>query len=506
MHAPDAARLAARRGRATTSRATGPDVAHLRVRHGLPPPREGRQGRSRRTSTTRSACSCRRLAPRSWRGASAPRPTSSPRRALLGGLAGALRRALVASSSEQRPFLHPGRSAAVLAGRGGQPISWASRRAAPAGGGRVGSRADRRLRDRPRQACGGEREVNAFDDRSVPSRRCARTSPSTLPTSRSPRARSCTPCAGPAGELLEDAEIFDVYSGRAGGGGAALARAGALLPLARADADRRGRRPAAREDRRGAGSAGRRAAWLASPALRAGLAAGSRRRRDRLRRRAGGAAALASPRLRADRVTARSEAGAGLQELYPRYRVPLTLEELDPAAHAGLDAAIVAYPHAAAAPTVGCCSSAGARVVDLSADFRLSSLETYERWYGPHPRPELLVQAAYGLTELHREAIAGACDRGQPRLLPDGHRAGARAAGAGRPDRRRRRRRQAGHLGRRPGLHEQTHLSMAGENIASLQGGGPPAHAGDRGAARLLDPSKPVRLQFQASPGAVRPG
>ena len=58
------------------------------------------------------------------------------------------------------------------------------------------------------------------------------------------------------------------------------------------------------------------------------------------------------------------------------------------------------------------------RVVDLSADFRLSSLATYEHWYGEHPRPELLAQAAYGLTELHRERIAGAGIVANPGCYP----------------------------------------------------------------------------------------
>ena len=47
----------------------------------------------------------------------------------------------------------------------------------------------------------------------------------------------------------------------------------------------------------------------------------------------------------------------------------------------------------------------GVKVVDLSADFRLRDLDTYERWYGEHGAPELLAEAVYGLTELHREAI-----------------------------------------------------------------------------------------------------
>jgi N-acetyl-gamma-glutamyl-phosphate reductase len=107
-------------------------------------------------------------------------------------------------------------------------------------------------------------------------------------------------------------------------------------------------------------------------------------------------------------VTARAEAGQRLDELYPRYRVPLVLQELDLDRHGEVDGALVAYPHAASAPVVAALRARGVRVVDLSADFRLSELSTYERWYGPHPHPELLEDASYGLPELHRVAIAAA--------------------------------------------------------------------------------------------------
>ncbi len=114
------------------------------------------------------------------------------------------------------------------------------------------------------------------------------------------------------------------------------------------------------------------------------------------------------PSLELARVTARTDAGKRLNELYPHYGVDLVLEE--PAAEDGSDveAAIVAYPHGAAAPVVSALREQGAKVVDLSADFRLHDLDTYGRWYGEHGAPELLGEAVYGLTELHREAIAGA--------------------------------------------------------------------------------------------------
>ena len=51
-------------------------------------------------------------------------------------------------------------------------------------------------------------------------------------------------------------------------------------------------------------------------------------------------------------VTGRSEVGRRLDELYPRYRVPLAIEQLRLDRLERVDAAVVAYPHAAAAPTV----------------------------------------------------------------------------------------------------------------------------------------------------------
>ncbi len=171
------------------------------------------------------------------------------------------------------------------------------------------------------------------------------------------------------------------------------------------------------------------------------------------------------PRFELAAVTGRSEQGRALDELYPRYRVPLALQPLDLDRLGGVDAAIVAYPHAAAAPTVAALRERGARVVDLSADFRLRSLHTYEAWYGEHPRPELLADAVYGLTELHRERIAGAGIVANPGCYPTASllalaplaRAGLIAdvvidakqgiSGAGRV------------------YDDTTHLSMAGENI-----------------------------------------
>jgi N-acetyl-gamma-glutamyl-phosphate reductase len=114
------------------------------------------------------------------------------------------------------------------------------------------------------------------------------------------------------------------------------------------------------------------------------------------------------PRLELVAITGRSDAGTRLDRLYPRYRVPLELGELDMQLIEGVDAAIVAFPHAASAPAVAEMRGLGLQVVDLSADFRLRDPEVYEKWYGPHGEPQLLGDAVYGLTELHRERIRDA--------------------------------------------------------------------------------------------------
>ena len=117
-------------------------------------------------------------------------------------------------------------------------------------------------------------------------------------------------------------------------------------------------------------------------------------------------------------VTARSDVGRRLDELYPHHRVALELEELDLDRQGGVDAAVVAYPHGASAELVGELARRGVRVVDLSADFRLRDAAVYEEWYRPHPDPELLASAVYGLPERYREQIAGAQIVANPGCYP----------------------------------------------------------------------------------------
>ena len=124
------------------------------------------------------------------------------------------------------------------------------------------------------------------------------------------------------------------------------------------------------------------------------------------------------PSLELRALTARSDVGRRLDDLYPHHRVPLELEELDLDRHADVDAAVVAYPHGAAAPLVAALRERGVRVVDLSADFRLRDPAVYGQWYRDHQAPELLGEAVYGLPELYREEIRGASLVANPGCYP----------------------------------------------------------------------------------------
>ena len=124
------------------------------------------------------------------------------------------------------------------------------------------------------------------------------------------------------------------------------------------------------------------------------------------------------PELELAAVTSRSDVGRSLLDLYPRHRVDMVLEPFDLEFDDPLDAAIVAYPHGAAAETVRDLHERGVKVVDLSADFRLRDVAVYEEWYVEHPAPELVPEAVYGLPELRRDEIAGASLVANPGCYP----------------------------------------------------------------------------------------
>ena len=114
---------------------------------------------------------------------------------------------------------------------------------------------------------------------------------------------------------------------------------------------------------------------------------------------------LQHPRVTLAAVTSRSQAGKALAAVIPAVRGAdrgLTFTDSDPAALAAgdIDLFFLALPHGAAAAYASALAAAGKRVIDLSADFRIADLATYEKYYGKHHAPELLPQARFVLPEL----------------------------------------------------------------------------------------------------------
>ena len=110
-------------------------------------------------------------------------------------------------------------------------------------------------------------------------------------------------------------------------------------------------------------------------------------------------------------VTSRSDAGVNVSDVYQNLRghVDVTFSEPEITTLAMCDLVFFATPHNVAMNLVPELLAAGARIVDLSADYRIRDPELWSSWYGePHVSPELLSEAVYGLPEVNRDKIASA--------------------------------------------------------------------------------------------------
>ena len=110
-------------------------------------------------------------------------------------------------------------------------------------------------------------------------------------------------------------------------------------------------------------------------------------------------------------VTSRAEKGRPVADLFPHLRGHVDQEFCDPenADLAKCDVIFFATPNATAMTQVAGLMDCGAKIIDLSADFRLKDEAVWSKWYGQsHSAPHLLAEAVYGLPELNRAAIADA--------------------------------------------------------------------------------------------------
>ena len=118
------------------------------------------------------------------------------------------------------------------------------------------------------------------------------------------------------------------------------------------------------------------------------------------------------PQVQVAAVTSRGEAGMALADYFPSLRgiyPDLYFQTPDQADLAACDVVFFATPNGVAMQEAPALLAAGVKVVDLSADYRIQDIATWQQWYGmTHASPEWVPRAVYGLSELNRSTIAQA--------------------------------------------------------------------------------------------------
>ncbi len=117
------------------------------------------------------------------------------------------------------------------------------------------------------------------------------------------------------------------------------------------------------------------------------------------------------PEVELTAITSRAETGLPVADMYPSLRGRVTLAFSDPATAPlhECDLVFFATPNGVAMQQARRLLEAGVKVVDLAADFRISDIAVWEKWYGmQHACPDLVAEAVYGLPEVNRDAIRGA--------------------------------------------------------------------------------------------------
>jgi N-acetyl-gamma-glutamyl-phosphate reductase len=121
-------------------------------------------------------------------------------------------------------------------------------------------------------------------------------------------------------------------------------------------------------------------------------------------------------------VTSRQEGQPHIAMIHPSLtgRLDLRLEDLSPAEVAArAECVFSCLPHGASAAVIPSLLSAGRRVVDFSADYRLNDPEVFAQWYGQkHTDAGRLGKVPYGLPELFREQIPAAVLVANPGCYP----------------------------------------------------------------------------------------
>ncbi|HCF75020.1 MAG TPA: N-acetyl-gamma-glutamyl-phosphate reductase [Arenicellales bacterium] len=115
---------------------------------------------------------------------------------------------------------------------------------------------------------------------------------------------------------------------------------------------------------------------------------------------------LFHPECQVEQVTSERFAGKFVHNAHPNLRGVTRLKFCALSELAACDVLFLCLPHGRTMGSIDDFQALAPRLIDLSADFRLNSAQSYQRWYGSeHARPELLGTFVYGVPELHRDAI-----------------------------------------------------------------------------------------------------
>jgi N-acetyl-gamma-glutamyl-phosphate reductase len=117
---------------------------------------------------------------------------------------------------------------------------------------------------------------------------------------------------------------------------------------------------------------------------------------------------LGHPGVKLVAVTSRRFAGLPVTEVFPALSglTSLKYKNATPARISNLcDIVFLALPHGVSMKIAPEFIRAGKKVIDLSADYRLRDLKTYETWYGKHSSAKFIKDAVYGIPELYRQKI-----------------------------------------------------------------------------------------------------
>lgn len=114
-------------------------------------------------------------------------------------------------------------------------------------------------------------------------------------------------------------------------------------------------------------------------------------------------------------LTADRSAGQEFKTVYPQYSYLKNLPKLSKWEDSSreieaCDVAFCCLPHGTTQEIIShLASKSKVKIIDLSADFRLTDVKSYEQWYGkPHAAPDLQREAVYCIPEINRDEAKNA--------------------------------------------------------------------------------------------------